>query len=65
MMFELPSFLLNVFLEVSTTLGRGKSSKRSDGRVDPEGFLLAGLGFPSFIFPEKIYRIKFNLQSGD
>ena len=57
MLFELPSCLLNVFLEVSTTLGRGKLSKRSGGRVDPEGFLLAGLGVPIFYFPRELKEI--------
>ena len=57
MLFELPSCLQNVFLEVSTSLGRGKLSKRSGGRVDPEGFLLAGLGAPSFIFPKNLREL--------
>ena len=57
MLFELPSCLQNVFLEVSTTSGRGKLSKRSGGRVDPEGFLLAGLGVPIFHFPRELKGI--------
>ena len=65
MLFELPSCLQNVFLEVSTTLGRGKLSKRFGGRVDPEGFLLAGLGVPIFHFPWELKGINFNLRSGD
>ena len=65
MLFELPSCLQNVFLEVSITSGRGKLSKRSGGRVDPEGFLLAGLGVPIFYFPRELKGINFNLRSGD
>ena len=57
MLFELPSCLLNVFLEVSTTSGRGKLSKRSGGRVDPEGFLLAGLGVPIFYSPGNLREL--------
>ena len=59
MLFEFPSCLQNVLLEVSTTLGRGKLSKRSGGRVDPEGFLLAGLGVPIFYFPRELKEINF------
>ena len=57
MLFELPSCLVNVFLEVSTTLGRGKLSKRSGGRVDLEGFLLDGLGVPIFYFSQELKGI--------
>ena len=65
MLFELPSCLLNVFLEVSTTLGRGKFSKRSGGRVDPKDLLLAVLGVLIFHFPRELKGINFNLRSGD